>query len=89
LVAQPAISGSSPPASRQFFQLDIERYAPPTAHDFDLHAVAHVFAVEHVVEIVLLRNRLSVHFGDDIAQRNDVSADLNLLGVPHSGLIGA
>jgi hypothetical protein len=37
--------GPLPATLRQFQQLDIQRHAPPASHDFDLHAVAHIFTI--------------------------------------------
>src|SRR5262249_45349700 len=79
-----------PTALRQFRQLDVQRHAAPVSHDFYLHALAHIFAVEHAVEVVLLADCLPVNLRDDVAQSNSVivAAAPDDLGVSQSVLIG-
>src|SRR5215472_14742644 len=52
--------------------------------------VAHIFTVEHTVEVVLLSDCLPVNLRDDVAQRDSIisAADSDRFGVSHSGFSG-
>src|SRR5215813_14908967 len=51
--------------------------------------VAHIFTVEHAVEVILLADCLPVNLRDDVAQRDSIisATDPDRFGVSHSGLI--
>src|SRR5262249_57869621 len=70
--------------------LDIQRHAPTVSHDFDLHVVAHIFTVEHTVEVVLLADCLPVNLRDDVAEGDSIisAADSDCFGGSHSGFSG-
>src|SRR5262245_5370891 len=52
--------------------------------------VAHIFTVEHTVEVVLLADCLPVNLRDDVAQRDSIisATDADRFGVSHSGFSG-